>query len=63
MNPEDFKCMFCNELEISIKHTEQDIEYYCCNCKREYNQKLLEQYRNMSIWQKIAFKVKYILKE
>ena len=53
----DFKCAFCDKLEVSVCRQGNDIQYHCYACERKYNQEILNKYKKMPIWKKLIFKL------
>lgn len=49
----DFKCAFCDKLEVSVCRQGDDIQYHCYACERKYNQEILNKYKKMPIWKNL----------
>ena len=59
----DFKCVFCGELEVSVYKQEDNVKYHCYECGRKYNQDILNEYKEMTVWQRVVFRMTHNLKE
>lgn len=59
----DFKCVFCGELEVSVYKQGDNIKYHCYECGRKYNQDILNEYKEMTVWQRVVFRMTHDLKE
>ena len=59
----DFKCVFCGELEVSVYKQGDNVKYHCYECGRKYNQDILNEYKKMTVWQRVVFRMTHNLKE
>ena len=59
----DFKCVFCGELEVIVYKQGDNVKYHCYECGRKYNQDILNEYKEMTVWQRVVFRMTHNLKE